>query len=147
MENTINALIFVAEVVAAVYAKYTRTEASSKREQKSNDIFTFCMPCITALALGILLIDFYYLPIVITAALFAGTFALLISWTSEEKARQRAKRDAIEKTVKKSLRDLQSMIDRSCHETKMEEIYAERYPAAWLEAQIDTSLCMTKDDY
>ena len=50
-------------------------------------------------------------------------------------------------TVKKSLRDLQSMIDRSCHETKMEEIYAERYPAAWLEAQIDTSLCMTKDDY
>ncbi|WP_443741088.1 hypothetical protein [Treponema berlinense] len=42
---------------------------------------------------------------------------------------------------------MQSMIDRSCHETKMEEIYAERYPAAWLEAQIDTSLCMTKDDY
>ena len=100
MENTINALIFVAEVVAAVYANYTRTEASSKREQKSNDIFTFCMPCITALALGILLIDFYYLPIVITAALFAGTFALLISWTSEEKALQRAKRDAIEKAVK-----------------------------------------------
>ena len=100
MENTINALIFVAEVVAAVYANYTRTEASSKREQKSNDIFTFCMPCITALALGILLIDFYYLPIVITAALFAGTLSLLISWTSEEKARQRAKRDAIEKTVK-----------------------------------------------
>lgn len=148
MENTINALIFVAEVVVTVYfANYTRTETSSKREQKSNDIFTFCMPCITALALGILLIDFYYLPIVITAALFAGTLSLLISWTSEEKARQRAKRDAIEKTVKKSLRDLQSMIDRSCHETKMEEIYAERYPAAWLEAQIDTSLCMTKDDY
>ena len=44
------------------------------------------MPCITALALGIFLIDFYYLPIVITAALFAGTLALLISWTSEEKA-------------------------------------------------------------
>lgn len=59
MENTINALIFVAEVVAAVYANYTRTEASSKRELKSNDIFTFCMPCITALALGILLIDFF----------------------------------------------------------------------------------------
>ena len=52
-----------------------------------------------------------------------------------------------EKTVKKSLRDLQSMIDRSCHETKMEEIYAVWDPAAWLEAQIDTSLCMTKDDY
>ena len=101
MENTINALIFVAGIVAAVYfANYTRTEASGKREQKSNDIFTFCMPCITVLALGILLIDFYYLPIVITAALFAGTLALLISWTSEEKARQKSKRDAIEKAVK-----------------------------------------------
>ena len=54
----------------------------------------------TALALGILLIDFYYLPIVITAALFAGTLALLISWTSEEKTRQKPKRDAIEKAVK-----------------------------------------------
>lgn len=58
------------------------------------------MPCITALALGILLIDFYYLPIVITAALFAETLALFVSWTSEEKARQKSKRDAIEKAVK-----------------------------------------------
>ena len=49
---------------------------------------------------SILLIDFYYLPIVITAALFAGTQALLISWTSEEKARQKSKRDTIEKAVK-----------------------------------------------
>lgn len=86
MENKINALIFVAGIVAAVcLAKYIRTEASSKHEQKSNDIFTFFIPCITALALGILLIDFYYLPIVITVALFAGTLALLISWTSEKK--------------------------------------------------------------
>ena len=76
MENTINALIFVAGIVAAVYfANYTRTEASGKREQKSNDIFTFCMPCITALA-------------------------LLVSWTSEEKARQKSKRDHFEKAVK-----------------------------------------------
>jgi len=101
MENTINALIFVAGIVAAVYfANYTRTEASSKREQKSNDIFTFCMPCITALALGILLIDFYYLPIVITVALFAGTLALLVSWTSEKKAGQKAKKEVVEKAVK-----------------------------------------------
>ena len=101
MENKINALIFVAGIVAAVcLAKYTRTEASSKHEQKSNDIFTFFIPCITALVLGIILIDFYYLPIVITAALFAGTLALLIGWTSEEKARQKSKRDAIEKAVK-----------------------------------------------
>jgi len=84
MENTINALIFVAGILAAVYfANYTRTEASGKREQKSNDIFTFLMPFITALALGILLIDFYYLPVVITAALAGGSLALLISWTSE----------------------------------------------------------------
>ena len=104
MENTINALIFVAGIVAAVYfANYTRTEASDKREQKNNDIFTFCMPCITALALGILLIDFYYLPIVITAALLAGTLALLISWTSEQKARQKeekARKAALEKAIK-----------------------------------------------
>lgn len=82
MANTINALIFVAGIVAAIYfANYTRTEASSKREQKSNDIFTFCMPCITA-------------------ALFAGTLALLVSWTSEEKARQKSKRVHFEKAVK-----------------------------------------------
>ena len=36
----------------------------------------------------------------ITAALFAGTLTLLVSWTSEEKARQKSKRDAIEKAVK-----------------------------------------------
>lgn len=36
----------------------------------------------------------------ITAALFAGTLALLASWTSEEKALQKSKRDAIEKAVK-----------------------------------------------
>lgn len=92
---------FVAGIVAAVYfANHTRTEASGKREQKSNDIFTFCMPYITALALGILLIDFYHLPIVITATLFAGTLALLIGWTSEEKALKKSKKDAIEKAVK-----------------------------------------------
>ena len=101
MENKINALIFVAGIVAAVcLAKYTRTEASIKHEQKSNDIFTFFIPCITALALGILLIDFYYLPIVITVALFAGTLALLVSWTSEKKAGQKAKKDVVEKAVK-----------------------------------------------
>ena len=104
MENTINALIFVAGILAAVYfANYTRTEASGKREQKNNDIFTFLMPFITALALGILLIDFYYLPVVITAALFAGTLALLISWTSEKKARQKeekARRARLEKAIK-----------------------------------------------
>jgi len=104
MENTINALIFVAGILAAVYfANYTRTEASGKREQKSNDIFTFLMPFITALALGILLIDFYYLPVVITAALAGGSLALLISWTSEQKARQKeqkARRAALEKAVK-----------------------------------------------
>lgn len=42
MENTINALIFVAGRITAVYfANYSRTEASGKREQKCNDIFTF----------------------------------------------------------------------------------------------------------
>ena len=52
-----------------------------------------------------------------------------------------------EKSVKKSLRDLQSMIDRSCYENKMEEIYADRNPSAWLASQVDLSFCMTKDDY
>ena len=113
MENTINALIFVAGIVAAVcLAKYTRTEASSKHEQKSNDIFTFFIPCITALALGILLIDFYYLPIVITVALFVGTLALLISWTSEKKAGQKAKKDVVEKAAKNIILIVDARISR-----------------------------------
>lgn len=33
-------------------------------------------------------------------ALFAGTLALLIGWTSEEKALKKSKKDAIEKAVK-----------------------------------------------
>ncbi len=91
------------------FANYTRTEAASKREQKSNDIFTYCIPLLQTLALGILLIV-YYLPIVITAALLAGTLALLVSWTSEKKARQKSKRDAIEKAVKNIILIIDALI-------------------------------------
>lgn len=52
-----------------------------------------------------------------------------------------------EKSVRKSLRNLQSMMDRSRYESKMEEIIADRNPAAWLASQIDLSFCMTSDDY
>ena len=89
MENTLNALIFVAGIAATVYfAISTRTRAYSRREEKTNDIFTFCMPCISALTLGYFFLSHLFLPLVITAALFAGAVALLLSWTSEEKDKQ-----------------------------------------------------------
>lgn len=53
------------------------------------------------LVIGIAVIsDFIYLPLAITAALIAGVLSLLFSWTEEKKARQKSKRDAIEKAVK-----------------------------------------------
>lgn len=54
------------------------------------------------LVIGIAVIsDFiYYLPLEITTALIAGVLSLLFSWTEEKKARQKSKRDAIEKAVK-----------------------------------------------
>ena len=57
--------------------------------QKVNDVFTFTLPCIATMSIGIAVIsDFLLLPVVITAALLAGTLSLLVSWTSEQKKHQ-----------------------------------------------------------
>lgn len=63
-----------------------------------NDILTFTIPFIAPLVISIAVIpDFIFLPLAITAALIAGILSLLVSWTEEKKARQKSKKDAIEK--------------------------------------------------
>ena len=63
-----------------------------------NDILTFNIPFIASLVISIAVIpDFIFLPLAITAALIAGVLSLLVSWTEEKKARQKSKKDAIEK--------------------------------------------------
>lgn len=62
------------------------------------DILTFTIPFIAPLVISIAVIpDFIFLPLAITAALIAGVLSLLVSWTEEKKARQKSKKDAIEK--------------------------------------------------
>ena len=63
-----------------------------------NDILTFTIPFIAPLVISIAVIpDFIFLPLAITAALIADVLSLLVSWTEEKKARQKSKKDAIEK--------------------------------------------------
>ncbi len=62
------------------------------------DILTFNIPFIASLVISIAVIpDFIFLPLAITAALIADVLSLLVSWTEEKKARQKSKKDAIEK--------------------------------------------------
>ena len=62
------------------------------------DILTFTIPFIAPLVISIaVILDFIFLPLAITAALIAGVLSLLVSWTEEKKARQKSKKDAIEK--------------------------------------------------
>lgn len=102
MESAIATLIVVSVIVLSVYlANYTKDSSSDSKSQKMNDILTFTLPFIATLVTGIAVIpDFIYLPLAITAALVAGVLSLLVSWTEEKKARQKSKRDAIEKAVK-----------------------------------------------
>ena len=102
MESAIATLIVVSVIVLSVYlANYTKESSSDSKGQKMNDILTFTLPFIATLVIGIAVIpDFIYLPLAITAALLAGVLSLLVSWTEEKKARQKSKRDAIEKAVK-----------------------------------------------
>ncbi|MBR4330729.1 MAG: hypothetical protein IKP71_12875 [Candidatus Riflebacteria bacterium] len=101
MESAIATLIVVSVIVLSVYlANYTK-DSSENTNRKKNDIYTFTLPFIATLVIGIAVIpDFIYLPLAITAALLAGVLSLLVSWTEEKKARQKSKRDAIEKAVK-----------------------------------------------
>ena len=102
MESAIATLIVVSVIVLSVYlANYTKDSSSDSKSQKMNDILTFTLPFIATLVIGIAVIpDFIYLSLAITAALLAGVLSLLVSWTEEKKARQKSKRDVIEKAVK-----------------------------------------------
>ena len=88
MESLATIFIEVSVMVLSVYLAYYLRDSESKH-QKLNDVFTFALPCIATMVIGLAVIsDFLLLPIVITAALLAGTMALLVSWTSEQKEHQ-----------------------------------------------------------
>ena len=75
-------------MVLSVYLAYYLRDSESKN-QKMNDVFTFCLPCIATTLIGLAVIsDIMFLPIIITAALLAGTLSLLVCWTSEQKEHQ-----------------------------------------------------------
>lgn len=92
MESVIAVLIVVSVMVLSVYFANWTKDTSETKSQKLNDVFCFCLPCIATLVIGIAVItDFLLLPIVITAALLAGTSGLLVSWTSDQKAQSAKK--------------------------------------------------------
>ena len=88
MESLAVVFMVVSVMGLSVYlANYLRD--SESKNQKVNDVFTFILPCIATLVIGIAVIsDILLLPVVITAALLAGTLSLLVSWTSEQKKHQ-----------------------------------------------------------
>ena len=90
MESAIATLIVVSVIVLSVYlANYTKDSSSENTSRKKNDIYTFTLPFIATLVIGIAVIpDFIYLPLAITAALLAGVLSLLVSWTEEKKEKE-----------------------------------------------------------
>ena len=90
MESVIATLIVVSVIVLSVYlANYTKESSSDSKSQKKNDFFTFTLPFIVTLVIGIAVIpDFMYLPVAITAALIAGVLSLMVSWTAEKKEKE-----------------------------------------------------------
>ena len=90
MESAIATLIVVSVIVLSVYlANYTKESSSDPKSQKKNDFFTFTLPFIATLVIGIAVIpDFMYLPVVITAALIAGVLSLMVSWTADKKEKE-----------------------------------------------------------
>lgn len=88
MESLAAIFMVISVMGLSVYlANYLRD--SESKNKKLNDVFTFCLPCIATMVIGIAVIsDFFLLPIVITTALLAGTLSLLVSWTSEQKKHQ-----------------------------------------------------------
>ena len=88
MESVIAIFMVVSVMGLSVYLANYLGDSESKN-QKVNDVFTFTLPFIATLVIGIAVIsDILLLPIVITAALLAGTLSLLVSWTSEQKKHQ-----------------------------------------------------------
>ena len=71
-----------------------------RNKEPETDVFCFCLPCIATLVIGIaVMTDFLLLPIVITAALLAGTSGLLVSWTSDQKEQAKKNREIKNYTV------------------------------------------------
>ena len=92
MESLVSVFIIVGVMVLSVYLAYYLRDSESKN-QKMNDAFSFCLPCITTMLIGLAVIsDIKFLPIIITAALLAGTLGLLVIWTTEEKEKQAKER-------------------------------------------------------
>ena len=96
MESVIAVFIVVSVMVLSVYFANWTKDTSETKSQKLNDVFCFCLPCIATLVIGI---DFLLLPIVITAALLAGTSGLLVSWTSDQKEQAKKNREIKNYTV------------------------------------------------
>ena len=80
MESVIAIFMVVSVMVLSVYFANWIRGSSDEKHQKLNDIFTFSLPCVATMAIGIAVIsDILLLPIVITAALLAGTLSLHVS--------------------------------------------------------------------
>ena len=93
MESAIATLIVVSVIVLSVFlANYIKESSSDSKSQKKNDFFTFTLPFIATMVIGIAVIpDFMYLPVAITAALIAGVLSLMVSWTAEKKEKEESK--------------------------------------------------------
>lgn len=88
MESLVAIFMVSSVMILSVYLANFLRDSESKN-QKLNDVFTFCLSCIATMVIGLAVIsDFFLLPIVITAALLAGTLSLLVAWTSEQKKHQ-----------------------------------------------------------
>ena len=99
MESVIAVLIVVSVMVLSVYFANWTKDTSETKSQKLNDVFCFCLPCIATLVIGIAVMTDFLLPIVITAALLAGTSGLLVSWTSDQKEQAKKNREIKNYTV------------------------------------------------
>lgn len=108
MESVIAIFMVVSVMVLSVYFANWIKGSSDEKHRKLNDIFTFSLPCVATMAIGIAVIsDILLLPIVITAALLAGTLSLLVSLTEEQKYKQ-------SKADKVDLRNIVFVVFRNC---------------------------------
>ena len=84
MESVSTVLIFLAVISLSIYLTYYSADTSSSN--MFDKILTFCLPFISTLVIGIVVINkFIYLPIVITASIIAGVVSLLVSLRAENR--------------------------------------------------------------
>ena len=108
MESVIAVFMVVSVMVLSVYFANWIKDSSDEKHRKLNDVFTFCLPCVATMAIGIAVIsDILLLPIVITAALLAGTMSLLVSLTEVQKSK-------LSKSEKVDLRYIVFVVFRNC---------------------------------